>query len=404
VEQRRIVVTGMGAVSASGLGVHALWDAARLGRSGVGEATFARPAGNRVTLAAHVPPFDASNYIPTSLLPVCDRFAQFAIMAAEEALAQAGLSGARPLGDRTAVIIGTGIGCGGTIDQTHYDFYVLERRADALTVPRVMPNAASSLLSICYGCGGPSFTVSSACASATQAIGLGMWFIRNNVVDRALVGGSEASITPCSFRAWEALRVLTPDYCRPFSRRRNGMVLGEGAAIFILETAEAAEARGAYQLAEIAGYGTTSDGKDIVRADVDGAAAAMRLALADASTTPDVIDYINAHGTGTILNDTVECEAVRQVFGAHAPSISISSTKPIHGHALGAAGALELAITIKAVCDQVAPPTINWLEPDPNCNLDVVPNSARPLPIRAAMSNSFAFGGVNATLVVKRTS
>jgi nodulation protein E len=397
VEPRRVVISGMGAVSASGLGVDALWDAARLGRSGVGTATFARPAGNRVTLAAQVPHFDPSNYIPASLLPICDPFAQFAVIAAEEALAQAGLSDARPLGDRTAVIIGTGIGCGSTLDETHYDFYVRARRADALTVPRVMPNAASSLLCICHGCGGPSFTVSSACASATQAIGLGMWFIRKNVVDRALVGGSEASITPCSFRAWEALRVLTPNYCRPFSKRRNGMVLGEGAAIFVL-------ARGAQPLAEIAGYGTTSDGKDIVRADVSGAAEAMRLALADASMTPDAIDYINAHGTGTILNDSVECQALHQVFADHAPSISISSTKPIHGHALGAAGAIELAITVKAMCEQIAPPTINWLEPDPNCDLDVVPNSARALPIRAAMSNSFAFGGVNATLVVKRTN
>jgi nodulation protein E len=355
-----------------------------------------------VTLAAQVPNFDPTDCVPAALLPLSDRFAQFAIIAAEEALSQAGLPGDSPLGDRTAVILGTAIGCGSTLDQAHYDFYVLERRVHALTVPRVMPNSASSLLSIRYGCAGPSFTVSSACASATQAIGLGMWFIRQGVVDSAIVGGSEASITACSFRAWEALRVLTPDYCRPFSKGRNGMVLGEGAGIFMIESADTAHARGAYALAELAGYGTSSDAKDILRADVNGAAAAMKLALHDAEVAPQSIDYINAHGTGTVLNDSVEAEALRRVFGSSTMDISVSSTKPIHGHALGAAGALELAITVKALRQGIAPPTINWLEPDPGCELDIVPNVARPIQIRIAMSNSFAFGGVNATLVVRK--
>lgn len=401
-ETRRVVITGMGAISASGLGVEALWDAARSGRSGIGKATFTRPVQNRVTLAAQVPNFDPAGHVPADLLPVCDRFAQFAIVAADEALSQAGLSNNLPLGDRTAVILGTAIGSGATLDQAHYDFYALERRPDALTVPRVMPNSASSLLSIRYGCAGHSYTVSSACASATQAIGLGMWFVRNHLADRAIVGGSEASITPCSFRAWEALRVLTPDCCRPFSKGRNGMVLGEGAGIFILEAADAASARGACALAEIAGYGTSSDAKDILRADVDGAAEAMRLALNDARVAPDSIDYINAHGTGTILNDSVESEALQRVFGSSIRGISVSSTKPIHGHALGAAGALELAITLSAMRQGIAPPTINWREPDPSCDLDIIPNFARPIPIRTAMSNSFAFGGVNAALVVRK--
>ena len=364
--------------------------------------TFIRPAGNRVKLAAQVPDFEPKQHVSAQLLPVCDRFAQFAMIAAEEALSQAGLSSRLPLGDRAAVILGTAIGSGSTLDQAHYDFYVLERRADVFTVPRVMPNAASSLLSIQYGCRGPAFTVSSACASATQAIGLGMWFVRHRLADRALVGGSEASITPCSFRAWEALRVLTPDYCRPFSKGRNGTVLGEGAGIFVLEAADDARARGAVPLAEIAGYGTSSDAKDMIRADVDGATAAMTLALDDAREPPDSIDYINAHGTGTILNDSAECEALRHVFGSSAADIPVSSTKPIHGHALGAAGALELAITVSAVREGLAPPTINWLERDPSCDLDIVPNCARPVSIRVAMSNSFAFGGVNAALVIRK--
>jgi nodulation protein E len=402
VQPRRVVITGMGAVSASGLGVKALWEAAQTGQSGIREATFIRPAGNRVTLAAQVPSFDPKLHVSAELLPVCDRFAQFALIAAQEALSQAGLSSHLPLGDRAAVILGTAIGSGGTLDQAHYDYYVLKRRPDVFTVPRVMTSAASSLLSIHYGCKGPTFTVCSACASATQAIGLGMGLVRHGLADLALVGGTEASITPCSFRCWEAIRVLTPDYCRPFSKGRNGTVLGEGAGLFVLEAADAARARGAIPLVEVAGYGTSSDAKDMVRADVDGATAAMKLALDDAKEPPDSIDYINAHGTGTILNDSAECEALRRVFGSDAADIPVSSTKPIHGHALGAAGGLELAITVSALRDGLAPPTINWLERDPSCDLDVVANCSRPVPIGVAMSNSFAFGGVNAALVVKK--
>ncbi len=400
-ESRRVVITGMGAVSASGIGVKALWQAARSGRTGIGEPTFTRPAGNRVQLAAQVTDFDPADCIPPDMLPVCDRFAQFAIAAAEEAVSQAGLSDHLPLGDRTAVIVGTGIGSGNTLDQVHYDFYVGDRRTNALVVPRVMPSSACSLLSIHFGCRGPTFTISSACASSTQAIGLGMLFIRQGLVDRAIVGGSEASITPCSFRAWEALRVLTPNFCRPFSKGRNGMVLGEGAGIFVLEDEASANARGAEPLAEIAGYGTSCDANDIIRANVDGAAAAMKLALHDAGAAPESIDYVNAHGTGTLLNDSVESEALRRVFEARIMEIPVSSTKPIHGHALGAAGAIELAITVSALREETAPPTINWLESDPGCGLDTVPNSARAIPIRTAMSNSFAFGGINAALVVR---
>src|ERR1700730_5829638 len=239
----------MGAVSASGLGVKALWEAAQTGQSGIGEATLLRPAGNRAALAAEVPSFDPKQHVSAELLPVCDRFAQFAMIAAQEALSQAGLSSNLPLGGRAAVILGTAIGSGATLDQAHYDFYVLERRADVFTVPRVMPNAASSLLSIHYGCRGPAFTVSRACASALQACGLGMWLVRNDLAALAIGGGSEASITPCSFRCWEAIRVLTTDYCRPFSKGRNGTVLGEGAGIFVLEAADAARARRAAPVA-----------------------------------------------------------------------------------------------------------------------------------------------------------
>jgi nodulation protein E len=270
-----------------------------------------------------------------------------------------------------------------------------------MTIPRVMPNAAASQVCMRYGCKGPSFAISSACSSGSQSIGVGFQMVRCGVVDRAVVGGSEALLTPAVFRAWEALRVLTPDACRPFSKGRNGMVLGEGAAVLIIEELETARARNATIIAEIAGYGSTSDANDIVRPDRDGPVRSMRLALADAGLAPEDVGYINAHGTGTILNDIVETAAVRDVFGACADRLAVTSTKPIHGHTLGAAGAIELVVTIKALAEGVVPPTVNWIEADPKCDLDVVPNEARRKDIGVALSNSFAFGGINASLVVR---
>jgi nodulation protein E len=392
----------MGAVSASGIGTGRLWDAARNGRSGVGELQFERPGSNRVRIAAQIRDSEIAGLLEPNLLPISDRFTQFALMAADEALSQAGIPREHPLGARTAVIVGTGVGGYTTIEETHYAYYVSKARLDPLSIPRGMSNAAPCLIGMRHGCTGPTFAVVSACSSASQAIGIGALFVRAGIVDRAIVGGSEAALTASAVRSWESLRVLTPDYCRPFSTGRNGMVLGEGAAIFVLESARVAEARGAAPLAELAGYGTSSDAKDIVRPDVDGAAAAMRLALEDAGLAADTVDYVNAHGTGTIMNDVVETEAMQRVFGVRYGKIPISSTKPIHGHALGASGALELAITIMAMRDNVAPPTINWLGPDPKCGLDPVPNEARAVPIRIAMSNSFAFGGINASLIVRR--
>lgn len=396
----RVFVTGMGAISAAGIGVDALWSAARSGRSGIGEAKLAREGPNRVKLAAQVPDFEPERHIEASRLPFCDRFTQLAIVAANEALAQAGLTRQDKLGSRTAVILGTGVGGITTIDDVCYGEYALNARTLPLAVPRIMGSAAVSHIGILYGCTGPTFAVTSACSSASQAIGLGTHFIRTGVVDRAVVGGSESSMTAMNIRVWELLRVLTPTACRPFSINRNGMVLGEGAAVLVLESERVARARGAARIAEIAGYGTSSDAFDIVRPDATGAAAAMELAIADAGLSADAIDYVNAHGTGTIANDVTETEALRRVFGERLPGLPVSSTKPIHGHTLGAAGALELVITIMALRGNVAPPTINWLGPDPKCALDPVPNVARETPIRVAMSNSFAFGGINACLIV----
>jgi nodulation protein E len=399
----RVLVTGMGAITAAGVGVGALWAAARAGRSGIGEAKLSRDGPNRVKLAAQVPGFEPEQFIESSRLPFCDRFAQLAIAAATEALTQAGLPRSDKLGQRTAVIIGTGVGGITTVDDVLHGEYALKSRTNPWAVPRIMGIAAASHISILYGCTGPTFGVTSACVSGSQAIGLGAYLIRSGVVDRAIVGGSDSSMTPMNIRVWELLRVLTNDACRPFSLMRNGMVLGEGAAVLVLESEQTTRTRQATPLAEIAGYGTSSDAFDIVRSDPSGATTAMELAIAESSLRPDQICYVNAHGTGTIANDIAETEALRRVFGRRLPELAISSTKPIHGHTLGAAGAIELVITIMAMRTNTAPPTINWLGPDPKCDLDPVPNVARKLPIRVAMSNSFAFGGINACLVITAT-
>lgn len=399
---RRIVVTGMGAVSAAGIGASALWQAARDGRSCVNEIRFIRPYRGRIKRAAQVQEFDPSAHLSTNELPFSDPVTQYALAAAEEAVVQAGLAADKPFGPRTATIIGTGIGGMHTIENGLYLTLVEQGRPDPLTVPRLIPSAPPSQLSIRYGATGPCFTVASACSSATQAIGIGMHLIRSGLVDRAIVGGTEDCISNSAMLAWEALRVLTPDFCRPFSKGRNGMVLGAGAAVFVLEEAEVARARGAEALVEIAGYGTSTDAKDPVRPDARGAAACMNNALADASVEAEEIDYVNAHGTGTTANDSTESEALGIVFGNRLSLLPISSTKPIHGHGLGAGGALELVVTIGAVRENVAPPTINWREADVKCPVDPVPNEARPIPIRTAMTNSFAFGGINASLVVRR--
>jgi nodulation protein E len=399
-DARRIVVTGMGAVSAAGVGAPALWQAARDGRSCVRETHFERPYRGRIRISAQVQDFDPVAYLTSRELPFCDPVAQYLLVAADEALAQAGLASAKPMGPRTATIIGTGVGGMHTLENGLYLTLVEQGRPDPLTIPRLIPSAGPSLLSIRYGSTGPCFAVASACSSATQAIGLGVQLIRSGLVDRAIVGGTEDCVTNSAMLAWEALRVLTPDACRPFSKGRNGMIRGAGAAVFVLEEAELARARGAEALVEIAGYGTSADAKDPVRPDVEGAAACMRNALADADVEADEIDYVNAHGTGTTANDATESAALGLVFGDRA--LPVSSTKPVHGHALGAAGALELVVTIGAVRENVAPPTINWREADVKCPVDAVPNEARPMPIRTALTNSFAFGGINASLIVRR--
>ncbi len=401
---RRVVISGMGAASAAGLGADKLWRAARDGVTQIRELKTERPYDGRIRIAAQVPDFDPAEFIEPTLLPLCDPFTQFTVIAADEAMTQAGFGRDGLAGPRTAVIIGTGIGGMETIDNGLHRYYTGYIRPDPLSVPRLIPSAAPTTVGMRYSCLGPTFAIGSACSSASQALGLGMQMIRFGLADKAIVGGAEACVINGTIRAWEGLRVLTPDYCRPFSKGRNGMSLGEGAAVFVLETLDSAQARGHEPLCELAGYGTTADAKDPVRPDLEGVSSSIALALKDAGLAPEEIHYINAHGTATHANDITESEAINRVFGDYGKRVPVSSTKPVHGHALGAGGGLELVITIGALREQIAPPTINFLEADPRCPVDPVPNEARAHKIRAAMSNSFAFGGINAVLIVTSLS
>jgi nodulation protein E len=292
-----------------------------------------------------------------------------------------------------------------TLDDTYRRVYRdNKKRVYPLSIPRLMVNAPASQISMHCGLRGPAFVVASACASATHAIGVAFHMVRSGAVECAVTGGSEACITFGTMRGWEAMRVMAPEVCRPFSIGREGMLIGEGAAVLVLEPLERAKARGADILAEIVGFGMSADAGDLTAPDVDGMSRAMQWALEDAGLSPQDVQYVNAHGTGTAANDETETRALHKVFGHHARSLAVSSTKSMVGHALGAAGALEMVATVMAVRDGVAPPTIAYLGPDPACDLDYVPNVARKMDIEVALSNSFAFGGLNAVLVAKKYS
>jgi len=401
---RRVVVTGMGAVSALGLGADVLWDAMREGRSGI--APLVPPAGEsgiRMRVAAALNGYEPAAHFSSAELTLLDRVSQFALLAADEAIAHAGLQLEADQVARTAVVVGTGIGGETSRDEQSRRLYREgAERVHPMSIVRVMPSAPASQIGMRYRLQGPTFAISSACASSNHAIAQAAMLIRHGMADVAIAGGAEATFTLSGIRAWEAMRVADDDTCRPFCAQRRGLVLGEGAGIFVLESLDLARARGATILAELAGFGLGADAGDIVAPSAEGAATAMRAALRDAGVASDQVDYINAHGTGTQLNDPTESRAIRQAFGDHADKLAVSSTKAVHGHALGAAGALELVAVINALRDQVVPPTANFLDPDPACDLDYVPNAARDARVRAALSNSFAFGGLNGVLVLKR--
>ena len=394
---RRVAVTGIGVVSALGLDRESFWKSLTEGRSGIAPLQCVDRTLLRFTNAAEVRGLDPCAFMDQKEADQLDRFVHLAAAAAAEAIADSGRTFSGP-----DICIVTGSSCGGkqTEDATFHELYAQSKtRFNPLTIPRIMANAAASWISIRYGVAGPVYTVSTACASSSHAIGQAFWMVRNGLVEAALTGGSEAPFSLGMLKAWEAMRVVSPDTCRPFSANRKGLILGEGAAMLTLEPFESALARGAHIYAEICGFGMSSDASHITAPSADGAMRAMQLALREAALAPEQIGYINAHGTGTTLNDATETRAIRQLFRSPPP---VSSTKSMHGHALGAAGALEAAATVLALDRGVLPPTANYLGTDPECDLDVIPVTARHLRVEAAISNSFAFGGLNAVLAFRR--
>jgi nodulation protein E len=403
---RRVVITGLGALTALGPDVATNWSAAIQGRSGIRPIAGIPTERLTVKTAAEITDFDPAAHFSERQRQMMDRTSQLALVAAREAVAESHTNGGTPWPDRAraGIVLGAAIGQE-TFDSSYKALYGEDaKRLSPMTVPRIMPNAPASHLSMAFGLQGPCFSVASACASSTHALGLAFQMIRCGLIDSALSGGSDASIVVGFMKAWDALRVLSPDICRPFSMDRQGLVIGEAAAILVLEERDAARARGAAIHAEIVGFGMSADANDLTAPDSRGAAMAMRAALADAEMAPEEVDYVNAHGTGTRLNDKTEAAALGEVFGAHLATMPVSSTKSMHGHCLNAAGGVEALMTALALREGLLPPTIGFREADPDCAVDCVPNEARSKPIRTAMTNSFAFGGLNAVLLLRRAA
>ncbi len=376
-------------------------DGLREGRCGIAPIASFDPARLTVKVAAEVDDFVPEAHFDRRKLLMLDRVSQFALLAAREALS--GIDRGRTAPGRCGVVMGASLGQT-TIDQTYHALYAENAaRLPPLTIPRTMPNAPASHIAMEFGFQGPCFATASACASSAHAIGLAGQMVASGMLDLVVCGGSDASICLGYLKAWDGLRVLSPDACRPFSRDRTGLVIGEGAGVLVLEAWDAARAREAPVHGEFLGFGMNADAGDLTAPSSEGAAAAMRAAVDDAGISPGLVDYVNAHGTGTRLNDSTETKALHAVFGAHAPALAISSTKSLHGHCLNAAGGIEAVATVLALRDGFVPPTSGYREPDPDCDLDCVPNEARDLNIGIALSNSFAFGGLNAVLAFGRT-
>jgi nodulation protein E len=399
----RVAVTGIGVICALGRSAEEFCHALREGRCGIGPILSCDCGTLRFRNGAEVAAYDHHPYFDDKHADFIDRFAQFAVIAARDAVSDAGIEWTPELRESSAIITGSCVGGQATEDAGFYNVYKMgQTRVHPLTIPKTMANAGASHISMEFGITGPSYTISTACSSASHAIGQAFWMVRSGMAPLAITGGSEAPFSYGILKAWEALRVVSPDTCRPFSKDRTGMILGEGGAMLVLEPLEAARARGARIHAEIVGFGMSSDACHITQPSADGAARAMRAAVCDARLMPEAFGYINAHGTGTQANDVTETSAVRVVFGPHADRLAVSSTKSMHGHALGAAGALEAMAAIIALRDGFLPPTANYNQPDPECDLDVVPNASRAAQVEYALSNSFAFGGLNAVLAFRR--
>ena len=400
---RRVVITGIGVISALGHNSSDFWQSLCDGQSGIGPITSVDRTQLRLQNGAEVRNFNPLNHFEPKRIELLDRFAQFGLIAAREAVNGACIKWTQDLRERTSIVTGSCVGGQTSEDQAFMDVYRNQRKnIHPLTVPRVMASAAASHISIEFGINGPAYTLSTACSSASHAIGLAFWMVRHGMTEMALAGGSEAPFSIGHLKAWDAIRAVSPDTCRPFSKNRRGMILAEGGAMIIIEPLEAALARGVHIYAEIVGVGLSSDAHHITQPLAAGAERAIRAVLQDAELQPMQIGYINAHGTGTAANDRMEISAIRSVFGDHAEQMALSSTKSMHGHALGAAGAIEAVATILALQHGILPPTANFTELDPECNFDVIPNKARLKQVEYALSNSFAFGGLNTVLAFRR--
>ncbi|MGR3713609.1 MAG: beta-ketoacyl-[acyl-carrier-protein] synthase family protein [Shimia sp.] len=400
---RRVVITGAGTVNALGHNVDQTLEAMREGRCGIGPLKVRDVERLAVQIGAQVQDFAAEKLFNRQQLALFDRFTQFALVAAREALAQSGLEFHGELAAKSGIVLGNSGGGMQTLDENYRSVYEEgKNRVHPFVVPKLMNNAAASHISMEFNLKGPSFTVASACASSNHAMSQAFQMVRAGMSPVMITGGAESMLCFGGVKAWEGLRVMSKDACRPFSANRNGMVQGEGAGVFVFEELEHAKARDAKILAEVVGFAMSSDAADIVMPSKQGASRAIAGALEDAGLNREDVGYINAHGTGTAANDKTECSAVADVFGPHADTLMMSSTKSMHGHLIGGTGAVELLACIMAVRDGVVAPTIGYEEADPECALDVVPNEARDAKIEVALSNAFAFGGLNAVLVLRR--
>jgi len=400
---KRVVITGAGTINALGHSVAQTLEAMREGRCGIGALEFQDVERLAIRIGGQVKGFEPEDCFNRQQLALYDRFTQFTLIAAREAIAQAGLEFSGDLARCAGVVLGNSGGGMTTLDENYRSVYEAgKNRVHPFVVPKLMNNAAASHVSMEFNLKGPSFTVSTACASSNHAMAQAFQLVHGGATPVMVTGGSESMLCFGGVKAWEGLRVMSRDACRPFSANRNGMVQGEGAGVFVFEELEHARKRGAEIMAEVAGFAMSSDASDIVMPSKQGAARAIRGALKDARLDAADVGYINAHGTGTAANDKTECAAVADVFGAHADKLMISSTKSMHGHLIGGTGAVELLACIMAVRDGIIAPTIGYEEPDPECALDVVPNEAREAHVGVALSNAFAFGGLNAVLALRR--
>ncbi|WP_127112046.1 beta-ketoacyl-[acyl-carrier-protein] synthase family protein [Shimia sediminis] len=400
---KRVVITGAGTINALGQTVAETFEAMKEGRCGIGPLEMKDVDRLAIKIGGQVKGFEAEGRFNRQQMALYDRFTQFALVAAREAIAQSGLEFSGEMAAKSGVVLGTSGGGMQTLDENYRSVYEDgKNRVHPFVVPKLMNNAAASHVSMEFNLKGPSFTVATACASSNHAMSQAFQLVRSGVAPVMISGGSESMLCFGGIKAWEGLRVMSKDACRPFSANRNGMVQGEGAGVFVFEEYEHARARGADILAEVIGFAMSSDAADIVMPSKQGAARAISGALSDARINAEDVGYINAHGTGTAANDKTECAAVADVFGPHADSLMISSTKSMHGHLIGGTGAVELLACIMALREGIVAPTIGYEEPDPECALDVVPNTAREAKVDVALSNAFAFGGLNAVLALRK--